>query len=129
MPPALRLRPDPLRRLAAQVGIHSGPLIGGVAGISRRFYRLFGDTMNTAARMCHHAPLHRIQVWRACKRLASLRERVAANQRRLRTSRCSRQQRGTRFGDRRTLSLGAVPKLCLPLHVIARCSALNPVFR
>uniref|UniRef100_A0A7S0QTU0 Guanylate cyclase domain-containing protein n=1 Tax=Pyramimonas obovata TaxID=1411642 RepID=A0A7S0QTU0_9CHLO len=51
--------------LQFKVGIHSGPVIGGVAGLSRCFYRLFGDTMNTAARMCQSAPVHRIQLSRS----------------------------------------------------------------
>lgn len=45
------------KSLRFRVGISSGPVIGGIAGKRRRFYRLFGETVNTAARMCHHAPL------------------------------------------------------------------------
>ncbi|KAK3288264.1 hypothetical protein CYMTET_4254 [Cymbomonas tetramitiformis] len=44
------------KSLRFRVGISSGPVIGGIAGNRRRFYRLFGETVNTAARMCHHAP-------------------------------------------------------------------------
>ena len=32
-------------------GLHVGPRAGAVVGKSRAFYRLFGDTMNTASRM------------------------------------------------------------------------------
>jgi len=45
-----------------KAGIHNGPLIGGVAGRTRRFYRLFGETVVMAARMCHHCETGRVQV-------------------------------------------------------------------
>lgn len=45
-----------------KVGLHSGPVMGGVAGLQRRFFRLFGDTMNTTARMAQSAPQGCIQV-------------------------------------------------------------------
>lgn len=38
-----------------QVGLHSGPLAGAIVGSYRSFYCLYGDTINTAARMCKHA--------------------------------------------------------------------------
>jgi len=48
-------------RLVYTAGLHTGPLVGALAGYSRRFYRIFGDTVNVAARMGQHAPPGRVQ--------------------------------------------------------------------
>ena len=57
---------DRLQRVAARhtllgapgrlhVGIHCGPAAGAVVGAVRAFYCLYGDAVNTAARMCKYA--------------------------------------------------------------------------
>ena len=43
-----------------QVGINAGPTAGAVIGSLRAFYCLYGDTINTAARMCKYAGPDRI---------------------------------------------------------------------
>ena len=43
-----------------RVGIACGPAAGAVIGSLRAFYCLYGDTVNTAARMCKNAPPGRI---------------------------------------------------------------------
>ena len=45
-----------------KAGLTIGPLIAAVLGANRQFYRLFGDTVNTAARMCSNSVHGKLQV-------------------------------------------------------------------
>lgn len=55
-----------------RVGIHTGPVFGGVIGESRFHYKVFGDTVNTASRMQGQAVPGRILVSDATsKRIAA----------------------------------------------------------
>jgi len=45
-----------------RIGIHSGKVIGGVVGIKKYIYDVFGDTINTAARMETNSEPMRINV-------------------------------------------------------------------
>jgi class 3 adenylate cyclase len=48
--------------LAMRVGLHSGSVTGGVLRGQKSRFQLFGDTMNTAARMESNGKPHRIHV-------------------------------------------------------------------
>jgi len=45
-----------------RIGIHTGSLVGGVVGINKYIYDIFGDTVNTAARLEQHSEPMRINV-------------------------------------------------------------------
>ena len=48
--------------LQARIGIHTGPVIGGVIGTTRLAYDYWGDTMNVASRLQTAAPPNGIAV-------------------------------------------------------------------
>ena len=43
-----------------KVGLHCGPVAGAVIGCYRAFYCLYGDTINTSARMCKYAGMDKV---------------------------------------------------------------------
>lgn len=55
--------------LDIRIGIHSGTVVAGVIGKSKFAYDLWGDTVNTAARMESHGVAGRIQITEATKKL------------------------------------------------------------
>jgi class 3 adenylate cyclase len=57
-----RYRTDAGLAMRIRVGLHIGPGIGGVIGLKKFIYDVWGDTVNTASRMESHGEPGRIQV-------------------------------------------------------------------
>jgi class 3 adenylate cyclase len=57
-----RYRTDSGVEMQIRVGMHVGPGIGGVIGLKKFIYDVWGDTVNTASRMESHGVPGRIQV-------------------------------------------------------------------
>lgn len=52
-----------------RIGIHTGSVIGGVVGIKKYIYDVFGDSINTASRMQTHSEPMKITISGATRRL------------------------------------------------------------
>ncbi len=48
-----------------RLGIHSGPVVAGIVGLKKFAYDIWGDTVNTAARMEQHSEAGRINISQA----------------------------------------------------------------
>src|SRR5690606_29928456 len=45
-----------------RLGVHSGPVVAGIVGVKKFAYDIWGDTVNTAARMEQHSEPGRLNI-------------------------------------------------------------------
>ena len=64
-----RLRTFAGQKLELRVGISTGPVVAAVIGLQRFSYDVWGDTVNTASRMCSHGVSGVVQITEETYRL------------------------------------------------------------
>src|SRR6187399_2527605 len=57
-----QLRIHPTDSFEVRIGIHTGPVVAGIVGVKKFAYDIWGDTVNTAARMEQHSEAGSINV-------------------------------------------------------------------